>query len=99
MQDSSEIENPELMKFLESEMIRLDFDMKEFLRILYNSQAYQRQACEEDVQPGQPYHFPGPMFRRMTAEQVWDSFSRCSLSHMDTENSHHIYEPIRWESI
>ena len=79
MQDSSEIENPELMKFLESEMIRLDFDMKEFLRILYNSQAYQRQACEEDVQPGQPYHFPGPMFRRMTAEQVWDSFLTLAL--------------------
>jgi hypothetical protein len=26
------------------------------------------------VTPGEEYHFPGPILRRMTAEQVWDSF-------------------------
>ncbi len=74
MMDSTVAENPELMTFLESEMKRLDFDMKEYLRILFNTQTYQRQACVEEILPGQAYHFPGPMLRRMTAEQVWDSF-------------------------
>jgi hypothetical protein len=55
-------------------MKRLDFDMKEFLRIVYNTETYQRQASAEEVSPGDTYHFQGPILRRMTAEQVWDSF-------------------------
>ena len=74
MMDDTVAENPQLMKFLESEMKRLKFDMKEYLRIIFNSQTYQRQACFEEVHPGEPYHFPGPILRRMTAEQAWDSF-------------------------
>ena len=74
MMDSTVAENPELMTFLESEMKRLDFDMKEFLRIIYNTETYQRQASVEEVTPGDTYHFSGPVLRRMTAEQVWDSF-------------------------
>jgi tetratricopeptide (TPR) repeat protein len=74
MNDETVAENPELMKFLEEEMVRLNFDMKEYLRVLLHSETYQRQACTEDIPLGEPYHFPGPMLRRMTAEQVWDSF-------------------------
>lgn len=74
MMDTTEAENPALMKFLEAEMKRLDFDMKEYLRIIFNSQTYQQQVSTEEILPGQPYHFTGPILRRMTAEQVWDSF-------------------------
>jgi len=74
MMDSTVAENPALMAFLEGEMKRLDFDMKEFLRILYNTETYQRQSFDHEVAIGTPYHFPGPMLRRMTAEQAWDSF-------------------------
>ncbi|MDX1930078.1 MAG: DUF1549 domain-containing protein [Pirellulaceae bacterium] len=74
MMDSTVAENPELMTFLETEMKTLGFDMKEFLRMIYHTETYQRQACYEELQTGQPYHFPGPVLRRMTAEQVWDSF-------------------------
>lgn len=74
MMDTTVAENPELMKFLESEMKRLNFDMKEYLRIIYNSDTYQQQTPTEEVPPGQPYHFTGPVLRRMTAEQAWDSF-------------------------
>lgn len=74
MMDDTVAENPELMTFLESEMKRLNFDMKEYLRVVFNSETYQRQACAEEVSPGLPYHFPGPILRRMTAEQLWDSF-------------------------
>jgi tetratricopeptide (TPR) repeat protein len=74
MMDETVAENPELMKFLESEMTRLRFDTKQYLRMIYNSETYQRQACTEEVHPGEPFHFPGPILRRMTAEQLWDSF-------------------------
>lgn len=72
--DKTVPENPELMSYLESEMKRLDFDMKEFLRIVFNSDTYQREACSAEVPIGEPYHYPGPNLRRMTAEQAWDSF-------------------------
>lgn len=74
MMDGTVAENPELMKFLESEMKRLNFDMKEYLRIIYNSDTYQQQTPADEVPQGQPYHFTGPILRRMTAEQAWDSF-------------------------
>lgn len=66
--------NPELMAYLESQMKRLDYDLKAFLEILYNTQTYQRNASREEVQPGEAYYFPGPVLRRMSAGQIWDSF-------------------------
>ena len=74
MMDSTVAENPELMVFLESEMMRLDFDLKEFHRIIFNTEVYQRQASLEEANPGDTFHFAGPALRRMTAEQAWDSF-------------------------
>ena len=74
MMEATTPENPELMTYLESEMKRIDFDMKQYMRMIFNSKAYQRQASREEVYAGEPYHFPGPILRRLTAEQLWDSF-------------------------
>lgn len=74
MSDATVAENPVLMDHLTKEMIRLKFDVKEYLRILLNTETYQRQAYADEVVAGSAYHFPGPILRRMTAEQVWDSF-------------------------
>ena len=73
MTDYTKASHPELETFLISEMKRLNYDMKEFLRIVYNTKAYQRSVTYDDVDLTKPYHFPGPVLRRMTAEQVWDS--------------------------
>jgi tetratricopeptide (TPR) repeat protein len=83
MTDDTVAENPPLMDHLEAEMKRLDFDMKEYLRILFNTKAYQRQASTVEPQPGYAYHFPGPVLRRMTAEQVWDSFLTLAVADWD----------------
>ncbi len=65
--------NPELLAHLATEMKRVRFDLREFQRIVFNTQAYQRQASvTPDLGKG-PYLFPGPLLRRMTAEQAWDS--------------------------
>lgn len=73
LRDDSVCSNRELMRFLEQQMIALKYDMKAYLRILLNTQAYQRECTPTDVAAGTVYHFPGPTFRRMTAEQMWDS--------------------------
>lgn len=81
LRDDSEAENPALMSFLESEMKRVNFDLKEFLRIILNSQTYQREAETLTVSLDEQYHFPGPLLRRMTAEQAWDSMLTLAVAH------------------
>lgn len=73
MDDPSASVNPALMHHLAAEMVRLKFDMKQFMRLLYNTQAYQREATSYELTDNAPYLFPGPVLRRMTAEQAWDS--------------------------
>ncbi len=71
--DSTVPSNPQLMTFLEDTMKALNYDMKGYLRAILNSATYQREAYTKDVELGASYHFPGPLLRRMSAEQIWDS--------------------------
>ena len=65
--------NPALLHHLAAEMVRLNFDLKQFMRLLYNTQTYQREATSYELTDNTPYLFPGPILRRMSAEQAWDS--------------------------
>ncbi len=69
--------NPPLMKFLAGQFSSSRYDVKKLLRAMYNTKTYQRQTTVGDVPEDKPYYFPGPVLRRMTAEQVWDSI--CTL--------------------
>jgi hypothetical protein len=83
IRDESVPENKPLLDFLTAEMVRVGFDLKAYLRIIYNTQTYQRQATLAEVVPGEEYHFPGPILRRMSAEQVWDSFMTLAVEDPD----------------
>lgn len=65
---------PEMEKHLEKLVIDLKYDMKAVLRVLYNTKAYQAQVSRQEYAPGTVHHFTGPLLRRMSAEQMWDSF-------------------------
>lgn len=71
--------NPALLEHLAAEMVRVKFDLKAFLRLVYNTKSWQRAATTEDVPRGQPYYFQGPVLRRMSAEQMWDSLVTLAL--------------------
>ena len=66
--------HPELLAGLARLVVGLKFDLREFQRVVFNTHAYQAEAS-----PTPPigdiggYLFPGPVLRRMTAEQAWDS--------------------------
>ncbi len=64
---------PEVLKFITREMQRVDYDLREFMRILYNTRAYQSIATTEEPDWADDYYFAGPVLRRMRAEQAWDS--------------------------
>lgn len=77
--------NPALMDYLTGLMKTLEYDMKQYLRVLYNSKTYQRQAVETvpDLDDGGRFHFEGPLLTRMSAEQIWDSVAAMIVPDID----------------
>lgn len=84
IREGTEASNPELMAFLERRLVNLDYDMKKYLRAIYLSKSYQRASTSEEVALGAEYHFPGPVLRRMSAEQIWDSLMTMTVRDVDT---------------
>jgi hypothetical protein len=73
LRDDTVASNPALMEALRSLMVDVGFDLKQYLRTVCNTRAYQREAVRGDLPEGEPFHFQGPLLRRMSAEQMWDS--------------------------
>ena len=81
--------NPELMKYLERLLVSVDYDMREYMRIILNTKLFQREALREDFKSLEEYTFAGPMVRRMTGEQLWDSL--VTLVYNDIDEPSRIY--------
>jgi hypothetical protein len=85
MTDSTTPSNAELMSYLEKLMVEKKYDLKGYLRVIFNSDAYQRMPSAKDVALGDVYHFTGPLMRRMSAEQAWDSIATLIKGNIDGE--------------
>ena len=83
MTDSTVAANPAVMDYIAQLMIEKKYSLKSFLRVLYNTDAYQRMASTQEVPLGETYHFTGPVLRRMSAEQVWDSMVTLTRGNLD----------------
>ena len=83
MTDSTVASNPALMDYLTQLMVEKQYSLKSFLRVLYNTDTYQRMATTQEVPLGETYHFTGPVLRRMSAEQIWDSLVTLSRGNVD----------------
>jgi hypothetical protein len=72
--ENAEPSHPALLDWLAREFVLHGYDIKHVARLILNSDAYQRTAVSEKAIPnGETYLFPGPVRRRMTAEQLLDS--------------------------
>ena len=85
MTDSTVPSNGELMTYMEKLMAEKKYDLKAYLRVIYNSDVYQRMPSQKDVVLGDTYHFTGPLMRRMSAEQVWDSVATLIKGNIDAD--------------
>lgn len=77
------VSNPEVLACLTQMMKDLNYDLKGFQRVLYNSRAYALGTNPSAVDPKQPYAFQGRAVRRMSAEQVWDSMASLVVPDLD----------------
>jgi len=66
--------HPEVLAYLETTMKGANYDLRQFLRILYRTRLFQRSCLEEEPDMGVPLAFRGPVLTRMSAEQLHDSF-------------------------
>ena len=71
--DLAEASSPELMAHLTFVMKAAKFDLREVQRVIYNSKTYQASASATPDLGKAKYLFNGPIVRRLSAEQVWDS--------------------------
>jgi hypothetical protein len=78
--------HPELLDWLSSELLNSGYDAKHIVRLIMNSQLYQREAkgFNRHVDPDQRY-FAAPERRRLTAEQVVDSMVAASGKPLDVD--------------
>lgn len=82
--DRTEISHPELLAFLEKLMQDLKFDLRAFQKVLFHTKLFRREMHREDHSMGIKFHFAGPLLKRMSAEQIWDSITTLILPNVDT---------------
>ena len=91
MMDDTLSSNPVLMKYLERLMVSVNYDIREYTRILVSTQLFQREAIKLDFKSLEEYTFAGPMVRRMTGEQLWDSLVVLVYNDIDETSRVHLH--------
>lgn len=75
--------HPEVLNYIEKVMKRVGYRTRDFERILYHTRLFQRQVSPVEATPGTDYYFIGPQLRRMSAEELYDSFTVLSFGNTD----------------
>jgi hypothetical protein len=80
-------EHRELLEVLTSALIGFRFDERAFLAVLLNTRLYQSEAVRERPEPGSAFGLHGPLLRRLSAEQIWDSHLVLLVPDLDERKS------------
>ncbi|MGB0370009.1 MAG: DUF1549 domain-containing protein [Opitutales bacterium] len=88
---TSDISNPDLLEYLETLLVDLDFDLQAFERILLKTETYQRVALPYTPEDYTSYAFEGQQLKRLSAEQLWDSI--IAIVTEDPESIQRPYNP------
>lgn len=83
--DNIDIQNPKLFKALGKVFIDVNYDIKSFLFVLLNSEAYQYEVDNKNRFSQEDYKIQGLALRRMTESQIYDSL--LTLKHGNIDNS------------
>lgn len=95
LEDLSAASIPGLVEVLGEEMKRVRYDLRAFEAILYRTRSWQREATLTSPALGAAYDFPGPLLRRLSAAQIWDSILAMVLEDPDYFNGKRDYKD--WE--
>ena len=99
MMDDTIANNQKLMKYLERLLVSVDYDLREYERILLNTKLFQRASKKEDYKSLEEYNFEGPIMRRMTGEQLWDSLVTLVYNDIDSSDRVYLYNQQDYSAI
>lgn len=68
--------NPELLAFLQQELIKSHYDLKALYRLILNSQTYQLSSIAKTTKPAGPANFAQYPLRRLEAEVLIDALNQ-----------------------
>jgi hypothetical protein len=88
LQIDSPAANSGLMECLCQIMIESGYNLRALQNAIYTTEAFRWQCSTEEPAAGQPDRFLGPVLRRMTAAQVWDSL----ITVLTGESQSRVYE-------
>jgi len=91
MMDDTVANNQKLMKYLERLLVSVNYDLREYERILLNTKLFQRASKKDDYKSLEEYNFEGPIMRRMTGEQLWDSLVTLVYNNIDDSDRIYLY--------
>jgi mono/diheme cytochrome c family protein len=77
--------NPDLAQYLVNVVRDSKYDVRQILQIFCLTHAYQREAGLPPQDVAVTYRFPGPVLRRLTADQVWDSMMALAVKDLDVK--------------
>jgi len=72
--ETTRVSHPELLDLLCNVMKATDYDVKQFMRVLYHTRLFESATASQEATRGRSYDFRGPLLRRMSAEELHDSF-------------------------
>lgn len=75
--------HPEVMDALGQLMEHVDYQTREFERVLYHTKLFQREVTATETARGFGHTFTGPHLRRLSAEQMYDSFLVLNFGNVD----------------
>ncbi len=76
--------NPALMSYLEELLVDLNYDLKAFQKVLFYTYTFQLGPSPVQHPERSPYNFNGRQLKRLSAEQVWDSFLTLKVDDPDS---------------
>ncbi len=80
---------PEVLTHLERTMKISEYNLKDFLRVLYNTKLWQMETMSTDLPEDlATYQYEGRPLMRMTGEQMWDSLVTLAIVDPDDRKGH-----------
>ncbi len=88
--------HPQVLAFLETTMKAVDYDLRQFSRVLFLTDLFQRECDSIEPVMGVAHLVRGPALRRMTAEQLYDSM--LVLTRGEVDDSPRSSHGTKWEN-
>lgn len=85
--DRTKVAHPEALAIVEKILRKNGYNIRETLRILYHTDLYQQSISTNEVPAGSIHAFQGPVLRRLSAEELHDSYLTLEKGNVDNNEN------------